>query len=156
MKKLLFALALAATPAHAAVYGPPAPTTVTPLDRSHFEVEPDETMAEAEARLHRETRSAWRSFWIGQGAVAADLALTCYALAQRNPDGTRRFREGNPIYGNTSCGKIVAIRSAFSVAQYFLAKHDIERNPRASKKMLNIAIGVHMGPVIWNIIQVTK
>lgn len=159
-RAFILALALAAAPAQAAVYGPPEPKVEaqrSALDREYFEIGPQESLDEAEARIQRDTRSAWRAFWIGQGLTAADLTLTCIALAQRNPDGSKRFREGNPIYGkNASCGRVIAIRGGISALQYLIARRAVNRDPTRAKKALQITMVIQGVPVIWNAIQLAK
>ena len=86
-------LGLLAAPVKAATYGPPAPVVEAAQEiPDGYRIVPVETMEMAEARLTRDTNSAWRAFWIGQGMAAADIGLTCAVIA-------RGGRELNPIYG---------------------------------------------------------
>lgn len=144
--------------AKAATYGPPVPVVEAP--RTHiypYEIGPNDTIESLDARLKADTDTAWRRFWIAQGLAATDVAITCAMLAQRNPNGSPKFREGNPIYGkNASCGRVAAIRGGISVLQYLLARRSIERDPQAAKKGMLISIGVSGLPVAFNIYQLAK
>ncbi len=147
------ALALWALPAGATTYGPPAPTTEAPrslTDRQDFELLPDETLEAAEARIHRDTGNAWRKFWIGQGLVVTDLALTCAILAKGG-------REANPIYGrNANCGRVIAIRGGISALQYLLARKSIAQDPRRASRSFNITLAFQGVPLVWNAVQLAK
>lgn len=148
---LAAALLLVSTPAYGAVgvYGPPAPAE-TSFSGEPYEVEVGESLEQGEARFKRDTDSAWRKFWIGQGLAVADVALTCAVLAKGG-------RELNPIYGkNASCGRIAAIRGGVSALQYFLTRRAIHSDPTGSNKRLKIVLAIQAGPVIWNAIQLTK
>jgi hypothetical protein len=152
------ALGLLAGTAPAATYGPPVPTVEAP--RTHvypYEIGPNDTIESLDARLKADTSSAWRRFWIAQGLAGADVAITCAMLSQRNPNGSPKFREANPIYGkNASCGRVAAIRGGVSVLQYLLARRSIDRNPQAAKKGMLISIGISGIPVLWNVAQLAK
>ena len=158
MKAFLAALALltGCQPALAATYGPPAPVEAEAPPRGERWLTQDD-IDTAEATRADDTKSAWRRFWIGQGLAATDIALTCVLLSKRNPDGTRRFREGNPIYGaNAGCGRIAGIRAGVSALQYLIVRRSIRRDPEKAKRGLNIVIAVQGVPVIWNAIQLAK
>lgn len=146
-------LALACAPAYAAappaqVYGPPAPVEAAPSPESDQRLV--ENLTEWNAEQERAERTAWRKFWIGQGLVAADIALTCAILA----DGGREL---NPLFGrNASCGRIAAIKGGVSLVQYLLIRNAIRRDPVKASKGLNIVLAVQGVPVAWNLIQVAK
>ncbi len=162
MKLILAVLAAAGmlicAPTQAATYGPPVPVVEAP--RTHvypYEIGPNDTIESLDARLKADTDTAWRRFWIAQGLAATDVAITCAMLSQRNPNGSPKFREGNPIYGkNATCGRVAAIRGGISVLQYLLARRSIDRDPQAAKKGMLISIGIAGLPVLWNVAQLAK
>ena len=150
----LAALALVSCqPALAATYGPPAPVAEVPrslAERETFEIGPEETLEAAEARIHRDTGNAWRKFWIGQGLVVTDIALTCAILAKGG-------REANPIYGKgANCGRIAAIRGSISALQYLLARKSIAQDPRRASRSFNITLAFQGVPLVWNAVQLAK
>lgn len=158
MKPALAALALISgcQPALAATYGPPAPVEVTATERPHwrlpdnYQIMPDETLEQAEARMRSETRSAWNRFWIGQGLVATDLALTCAILAKGG-------REINPLFGRgASCGKIIGIRAGVSLLQYVLIRHAIRKDPGEAKRTLRWGFVIQGVPVLFNTYQLVR
>jgi hypothetical protein len=150
------ALGLLAGTANAATYGPPVPVERVALPDGYSLV-PVETMEQTEARLTRDTRSAWRTFWIGQSLAGADLAMTCIALSKKNPDGTPKFREANPIFGrNASCESIAAIKFGVGALQYFLARSAIRRDPTAAKKSIRWTVAINGAIVGWNAAQLAK
>jgi hypothetical protein len=153
--RLLLALSLLlATPAQAGTYGPPAP--VVEQTRSEREAQPYDLMQLVKER-DADADTAWRRFWIGQGLAGADLALTCLALSKRNPDGTPKYREANPIFGkNAGCGSVAAIKVGAGLLQYFLARNEIRKNPAGAKKQMNWVIAINGAVVGWNIHQLTK
>lgn len=150
MKRLAIVLFMAASPAMAQdVYGPPSPGVE--------EASLPEAPAFDEEKWRSDTRSAWGRFWISQGLAATDIGLTCYMLAQRHRDGSKRFREGNPIYGkNASCGRIVAIRGGISVLQYLLFRNAVRRDPASAKRAAMWGIAIQGVPVGFNAWQLSK
>ena len=142
--------------AKADTYGPPVPVERVALPDG-YRLVPVETMEQTEARLTHDTRSAWRTFWIGQSLAGADLAMTCIALSKRNADGTPKFREANPIFGrNASCESIAAIKVGVGAIQYFIARSAIRRDPTAAKKNLRWTIAINGAFIGWNVAQLAK
>jgi len=149
MRGWLFALALAASPVQAGVYGPVLPEVPKSLP-SEFEVGPDESVNEAAARYENYTRQAhkWRGLLVG--TLAADVATTCAILS-------RGGHEANPIYGrNASCGKIAGINAGIGLVSWVLLSRLARRNPekaRDAAKLTTIIRGLVVG---WNLGQLTK
>ena len=140
------------------VYGPPAPEVLLPY-RTADGREPytAEQIAIADAKWKAATRSSWTQFWVGQGLSAADAGITCWALAQRNPDGSRKFREANFVFGkNPSCGRIIAFKAAIGIVQYLLIRDDIRENPTVTAKNMKWIVMIQGVPLVWNIYQIAK
>lgn len=123
--RVLYALALIATPAFAGTYGP-----VLPEAAGRAEV--SENLPKQGLDLE----------YVWQGLNAIDAVETCVFLR------SGRAQEANPLLGrHPSCGKVVAFKAGAGVLHYLIAD---SLDPEARRIFEIVSIAVQGGIVAWN------
>lgn len=121
----------AISPAHAQVYGPPAPEAAQPAPQWSIE----------DQRIRREAK---RTEIVFQALNVVDAVETCVAI------NSGKGHEANPLLPK-KCGGIVAVKAIGGVLHYLLFDHMNDRNPRQARTFARISAGIMGGVVVANL-----